>query len=326
MEEEALLNAKKEALQSLIDKIDTLKSQISQKMATVPQDYSRNQKLDQKFKLLLAEREHLLYQLRELENGLIFDDANTRNGVIQPSDSKHIFDEIQLPKVDEKTDFLSLTGFNILTVLQDINPFKNLKSLCLSRCNLWEIPLTAFQLKQLEKLDISRNKISVISPQISTLTNLKFLSLSRNLLEALPYGWTNGFIKLETLNLSHNKLASAAFEGEMQECVKLTLISLAFNHLDCIPLAILVNCKSLKRLYLNNNQITEVPSEIESLTSLEYVMLDYNLLTHVNPLAKLSTLSGLCISHNRVEKEPIFKSQLKIFSVDGNPYITERTR
>lgn len=62
----------------------------------------------------------------------------------------------------------------------------NLKFLSLSECNLRHIPLSVWLCVSLESLDISRNKLSLLVPDVGNLNELESINLSQCNLTSLP--------------------------------------------------------------------------------------------------------------------------------------------
>ena len=115
------------------------------------------------------------------------------------------------------------------------------------------------------------------------LNNLRILSLSGNNLTTIPNDVCN-LKSLVTLNLSSNKISGGS--------------------LSCLT--------GLERLYLNNNELTNLPSGITEMQSLKLLYLFSNKLTTLDEkLAKLTNLDVLFIQFNKIVEEPnIFRQNL----------------
>ncbi|XP_073693063.1 malignant fibrous histiocytoma-amplified sequence 1 homolog [Garra rufa] len=121
---------------------------------------------------------------------------------------------------------------NRLKQITGITQLKNLTELNLCRNEFTDFPVDIRGLRQLEKLYINQNNIKTIPENVfPSLEKLKFLKLSTNRLENLPQDM-NRCQYLNYLNLSNN-------------CLK---------NLD--PL---VGLKHLKELYVERNQLAELP-------------------------------------------------------------------
>ena len=95
----------------------------------------------------------------------------------------------------------------------------NLKFLSLSECNLRHIPMTVWLCVSLESLDISRNKLSLLVPDVGNLNALESINLSQCNLTTLP--------------------------GEIGFCLNLREILLMANPIESLPdnLKVIVYCK-----------------------------------------------------------------------------------
>lgn len=84
---------------------------------------------------------------------------------------------------------------------------ENLKELRIRWNWITEVPSCIFGMTKLETLDISRNKLKVLSPEIGKLTNLTYLSVCHNNLSELPETLTClTALKLIFINSNNNKL------------------------------------------------------------------------------------------------------------------------
>jgi hypothetical protein len=132
--------------------------------------------------------------------------------------------------------------------------------------NLTSIPPEISNLTNLQELNLSRNKIKAIPPEISNLTNLKYLRLSNNEIEIIPPEISN-LTNLQELRLSYNKI-------------------------KVIPPEI-SNLTNLQELHLSNNKIKAIPPEVEKLENLLTLDTDRNLLPKKEGLPTLKELHGI---------------------------------
>ncbi|XP_039510311.1 malignant fibrous histiocytoma-amplified sequence 1 [Pimephales promelas] len=124
---------------------------------------------------------------------------------------------------------------NRLKQITGISQLTNLKELNLSKNEITDFPLEIKGLRQLETLYMNQNRIKTIPENVFTsLVKLKFLKLSTNRLEKLPID-VNSCQDLTYLNLSNN-------------CLK---------NLDPI-----VDLTHLKELYVERNQLSELPDKL----------------------------------------------------------------
>ncbi|KAK7170134.1 hypothetical protein R3I94_000389 [Phoxinus phoxinus] len=130
---------------------------------------------------------------------------------------------------------------NRLKQISGISQLTNLKELNLSRNEITDFPLEIGGLRQLEKLYMNQNSLKTIPENVfPSLGKLQFLKLSTNRLEKLPID-VNKCQGLTYLNLSNN-------------CLK---------NLDPI-----VDLSHLKELYVERNQLYELPDKLFQNSSL----------------------------------------------------------
>lgn len=110
---------------------------------------------------------------------------------------------------------------------------------------------------------------------------------------------TIGFLELQYLNLSDNRLAQ--LPKEIGCLTQLEILDLYNNQLTEAPesLAAISSLKSLKALGLNRNQLKELPEVIISLTQLQMLDLNSNKLKELpKSLASLSQLNRIYLDYN----------------------------
>jgi internalin A len=144
-------------------------------------------------------------------------------------------------------------------------------------------------------LDLSRNQLTALPPEIAELTSLTTLNLWSNQLTALPPE-IGKLTNLTTLNLWSNQLT--ALPSEIGELTNLTKLYLRDNQLTALPPEI-GELTNLTELNLRDNQLTALPPEIGELTNLTELNLRDNQLTALPlEIGKLTKLIGLYISYN----------------------------
>eukprot|EP01130_Rhizamoeba_saxonica_P016510 TRINITY_DN7648_c0_g1_i1.p1 TRINITY_DN7648_c0_g1~~TRINITY_DN7648_c0_g1_i1.p1 ORF type:complete len:742 (-),score=184.30 TRINITY_DN7648_c0_g1_i1:2252-4477(-) len=179
--------------------------------------------------------------------------------------------EVKVQKaVSSKT--LNLSGLGLYN-LDSINlePIDFLKKIDLYKNNLDEIPPFVFHFDHmLEQLNLFRNRITLISPQIEVFSNIRVLHLGSNKITVLPdelYSLTS----LENLDMSNNQISYIS--DAISNLENLRELKLYRNTIRSIPSGI-GGLTKLNRLDIYNNEIRSLPTQFANLTSL--VMLNIN--------------------------------------------------
>jgi len=192
----------------------------------------------------------------------------------------------------------------------------------LSGKGLTSVPPELTRLTNLRWLSLSYNRLTAVPPELAQLTNLQVLYLSNNQLTAVPPEFAQ-LTNLQGLSLSNNRLT--AVPPEIAQLTNLRALDLSRNQLTAVPpkFAQLTN---LQRLYLSNNRLTAVPPELAQLTNLQELDLSNNRLTAVPPeVAQLTNLQGLSLLNNRLTGVPPELGQLEKLErleLSGNPLVS----
>ena len=184
--------------------------------------------------------------------------------------------------------------FSLPSVLGNLVNLVNLK---LSRNSLSSIPEEIGKLTNLFMIDLGHNNLTKLPKSFSNLTNLLELRLEYNKLEKFPSLGS----KLKFLSISFNvnfKNLSKCIEKivaltelhhlEMRACeitewpttfsslTKLQHLDLGCNRISNLPDRCLLQFPLLQNLYLDHNQLTEIPDDIGKLTTLSRLILAGN--------------------------------------------------
>ncbi|KAF2306147.1 hypothetical protein GH714_013430 [Hevea brasiliensis] len=196
-------------------------------------------------------------------------------------------------------------------------------------------------LKNLESLDVSRNKFNSTLPfqdfksNFSKVSKLKYLDLSENHFDNGILSFSSIFPSVETLDLSFNKLEGPLSYKDLVKLKNLTVLSLRGNNLNgTLPLQKLSKLKNLKSLDVSGNRFNStlpfqglcglkglqeldlshnefggsLPQCLDNLTSLMSLDLSRNQLTGHIPSSWPANLKFIDLSYNRFEGIFSFKN------------------
>ncbi|MBE7383544.1 MAG: leucine-rich repeat domain-containing protein [Leptolyngbya sp. SIO1E4] len=150
-------------------------------------------------------------------------------------------------------------------------------------------------------LDLGRNQLRKLPPEIGQLTNLRQLNLGSNQLSTLPPE-IGQLIHLRQLDLRSNQMRM--LPPEIGRLTKLQQLDLSYNQLRSLPPEIgqLIN---LQKLDLGSNQLSILPPEIRQLTNLQQLDLFNNQLQALLPeIRQLIHLQQLDLSYNQLRALP----------------------
>ena len=151
---------------------------------------------------------------------------------------------------------------------------KQLIYLNLSECNLRHIPTTVWMCGSLRQLDLSRNKISLLVPDVGNLQNLMSLNLSQCNLTTLP--------------------------AEIGFCYSLEEIILMANQIDMLP-ETLKDCRNLKFLKMSYRSFNILlDSYMENLISKGQIKSEHIPMV----IFELENLSALDLKHTKINNLP----------------------
>ncbi|XP_072243271.1 leucine-rich repeat-containing protein 2 [Leuresthes tenuis] len=147
---------------------------------------------------------------------------------------------------------------------------------------------------QLTVLEIPKNAISELPPEIGKLAALRRLNASYNRLSRVPPELAD-CEKLERLELSGNHgLSELPFE--LSSLKQLVHLDIAENRFVSIPICAL-RMFSLQLLDLSNNRLTDLPQDMDRLEQLETLFVHKNNLTYLpHCLTNISTLKMIVVS------------------------------
>ena len=175
------------------------------------------------------------------------------------------------------------------------------EDLDLSKQALATLPPEIGTLVNLKRLHLDKNKLTALPAEIGKLTNLTTLNLDSNYLTALPPE-IGKLTNLTGLDLGNNRLT--ALSPEIGKLTNLIGLALRANSLTTLPPEI-GELTNLTMLFLGINRLTTLPPEIGKLTKLRELYLVDNKLTALPPeIGKLGNLTGLYLWSNQISALP----------------------
>ncbi|XP_076544303.1 artichoke [Osmia lignaria lignaria] len=204
---------------------------------------------------------------------------------------------------------------------------RDLRELYASHNTLTELPGSLHGLTALQVLDLSFNKLNILSPEtLSSLSALLELKLVRNRIRELREGAFDGLPRLTLIDLENNDLRIIE-RNAIRALPELQAIRLGKNRLQIIPSGAFTELPLLQSAEIQENRIQEIASNafinvphllflnlshnhlpaldyvgLESLRSLEVLDLSNNRLSRVssNSLASMEWLVELKMDNNRI--------------------------
>mmetsp|Transcript_30938 Transcript_30938/g.67849 ORF Transcript_30938/g.67849 Transcript_30938/m.67849 type:complete len:1194 (-) Transcript_30938:122-3703(-) len=159
-----------------------------------------------------------------------------------------------------------------LEALESAAAQQNLQVLDLKDNKIPAVPVEVFQaFSWVRVLDLRKNALEELLPDISVMTSLEDLLLDQNRLRELPREVCL-LPKLKTLSLSQNVLKNLpSATGEMS-CLR--SLSLGDNHIEEIPSDI-GRCSELQILHVHHNHFTKLPTSMHQLENLAELALEW---------------------------------------------------
>lgn len=238
--------------------------------------------------------------------------------------------------------FVSLTNLQLLDISSNnfikypevINYCVNLLQVDLSYNKIQSVPETVNQLTKLAKMNISNNRLINIC-DLSSMKNLRTLNLRHNRINSMRLNAPNlqnlfltdnrmsvfndDLCKLRTLEIHENPITSITHERDY--LMNLTSLSLNKAKLVSLTSELLSKLPRLEKLELIENNLTQIPSEIENLTRLVYLSVARNKLESLpEEITELKNLKTLDVHSNNLSNlvKGMGKMELTYFNVSSN--------
>ncbi|KAJ3586096.1 hypothetical protein NHX12_012497 [Muraenolepis orangiensis] len=170
-------------------------------------------------------------------------------------------------------------------------------------------------LKRLERLYLDHNQLTRVPPNLPrSLTDLR---LGHNSISQVRAEAFEGMTELSTLQLHANSIEDAG--GAFQGLSSLAVLDMRRNNLRKMPENL---PERLHQLYLGSNKIESIPADfLSTRPKLQFLRLTGNMLTDKgipSNVFNVSTLVELDLSHNQLERIPIFSRDLENLYLQAN--------
>ncbi|XP_076624270.1 artichoke [Colletes latitarsis] len=182
---------------------------------------------------------------------------------------------------------------------------RDLRELYASHNTLTELPGSLHGLTALQVLDLSFNKLNILSPEtLSSLSALLELKLVRNRIRELREGAFDGLPRLTLIDLENNDLRIIE-RNAIRALPELQALRLGKNRLQMIPSGAFTELPLLQSAELQENRIQEIASNaFINVPHLLFLNLSYNHLAALDyvGLESLRSLEVLDLSNNRLSR------------------------
>eukprot|EP00794_Sanderia_malayensis_P009080 gene9080-10049_t len=214
-------------------------------------------------------------------------------------------------------EVLDLESNNLSYLPSSFAELPRLKILLLTNNNLGSLPETMLSAKVFEKLCFDKNDLRELPAWFSELESIEELSVNDNELADKPFveDFCKVALQISSLSAGRNYISSLPENiGMLKKLTDLHLGSTMFelersnfqsgNWLSRIPESF-VELVNLKKVHLDENQITELPCKIGNLVNLEWLDLGQNQLENLpDSICQLGKLTYLQLSKNRLRYLP----------------------
>jgi Leucine-rich repeat (LRR) protein len=221
----------------------------------------------------------------------------------------------------EKLSYLNISGNKLTTAaLEIIWQLPALSELHLANNELsGDIDLNSLATTQLRVLDMRCNAVKSLRLPEHGLKSLRKLDVSSNHLETLP--WTHlARCALMELSAASNAISGEAFTGVTSGLDKIQSIDLSNNKLESLA-SVVTEFGALQTLCLSGNQLTGLPS-LSALQHLVTLQLAENRLTELPTITSLLALKTVDVSQNNInvlDHDIAGMEDLAYLGLAGNP-------
>jgi len=216
----------------------------------------------------------------------------------------------------ENVGFFNFYDQNITTLPKNLSDFPSLHKLGVQGIKFAEFPSEIISLTGLDYLDMINCGVKNLPEDFGDLLNIKELYLSDNQLSELPESISK-LNNLKYINLDRNKFTEIPAPLSNNK----TLKWLRLNGNQITNITSFAGMENLKCLYLNNNKIQMLPSDISTLENLTDLSLARNQLKSLpSGISKLKNLARLSLQDNQLTNITVSleNSPIRWIRLDGN--------
>lgn len=179
--------------------------------------------------------------------------------------------------------------------------YRQLEQIELTNCRISVIPDAIANLTQLVVLELNCEvPLQHLSEQLNQLHQLRYLTIKYGALRRLPD--LSGLNRLRTLRVTHNQLSE--LPQSLGTLSALTRLDLQENQLTDLPDS-LAQLTQLQDLDLSHNQLQQLPAVIGNISALDELDVSYNQLTQLpDSIGQLTTLTELDLRGNQLTGLP----------------------
>lgn len=207
----------------------------------------------------------------------------------------------------QNVEYLSLHRNELTELPAEIGKMTGVKILRVFNNRLTSLPPEIGLLRNLEELDVSRNRgLTQLPDELGQLENLRKLVLNQTALESLPGPLLAKLKNLRELQAESMSPKLKSIPGEIATMKDLEELHLMNNQIEELPVEVIVPLVRLKKLTLCYNRLSRIPPEIGQLTNLTDIRLHQNNLCMIPvEMARLTNLVALSLFSNPIVGLPM---------------------
>ena len=162
-----------------------------------------------------------------------------------------------------------------------ITQITTLREVSLGQNNLTnELPESIRLLTNLDTLDVSSNKLTMLPSSLRDLKSLRCLSLSSNRLTSLPFDCLAQLPTLANVSAASNALTGALFPSSVSKMTNLQILDVADNAIASLTFSRNLQLPAITRLDVSNNRLGAFPN-ISTWTNLIALLAEGNCLRNL---------------------------------------------